>query len=334
MENWDPIKDQWVPCFKDTALNLGETTNNRLESINSKIKSVCSKYGSLLQFFTEFFAVLGALKNERQHHRLMACARCPNCLLSMDDDLRDYWNFVTPYAFRHIQDQAKFSEMVKVKEELSDDTFLIAKNDQTDVVTVSPVSCQCNYPGRIGLPCRHILKVRQLLSLSRFDETLVLYRWKNIYVNNSFTPEPCDTILVESNNTRSDDCINVQDELPQKNIVRSTKKALKTAQSLASVASEGGMKTFNERMMQMQALLESWQTGKPFHLIDTSMHSIPKTVSETIDKLFSKDHASAFVGKQNSKTIPETSLQSGDINKADQKKESDVKNRWEMMCPG
>ena len=223
LENWDPIKDQWVPCFKDTALNLGETTNNRLESINSKIKSVCSKYGSLLQFFTEFFAVLGALRNERQHHRLMACARRPNCLLSMDDDLRDYWDFVTPYALKHIQDQAKFSEMVKVKEKLSDDTFLITKHDQTDV-TISPFSCQCNYPGRIGLPCRHIMKVTQLLSLSRFDETLVLDGWKNTYVNNSFTPEPCHTIPVESNNTRSDDCINVQDELLQKKILSEAQK--------------------------------------------------------------------------------------------------------------
>ena len=135
------------------------------------------------------------------------------------------------------------------------------------------------------------MKVRQLLSLSRFDETLVLDRWKNIYVNNSFTPEPCHTILVESNNTISDDCINVQDELPHRKILSEAqkyKRALKTAQSLASAASEGGMKTFNERMMQMQALLESLQTGKPFHLIDTSMHRIPKTVSETIDKLFSK----------------------------------------------
>ena len=62
LKNWDRIKDQWVPCFKDTALNLGETTNNRLESINSKIKSVCSKYGSLLQFFYRIFRRLRSTK--------------------------------------------------------------------------------------------------------------------------------------------------------------------------------------------------------------------------------------------------------------------------------
>ena len=32
LENWYPIREQWVACFKDKHLNLGETTNNRLES--------------------------------------------------------------------------------------------------------------------------------------------------------------------------------------------------------------------------------------------------------------------------------------------------------------
>lgn len=34
MENWYPIKEQWVMCF-----NLGETTNNRLESTFNKLRA-------------------------------------------------------------------------------------------------------------------------------------------------------------------------------------------------------------------------------------------------------------------------------------------------------
>ena len=30
MENWDPIKNQWVFAIKDSHMNLGQTTNNRL----------------------------------------------------------------------------------------------------------------------------------------------------------------------------------------------------------------------------------------------------------------------------------------------------------------
>ena len=110
------------------------------------------------------------------------CFCCTSCLLSMDEDLQNYGNYVTPYAFKHIQDHEKLSEKVKVKEKLSEYTFVITKHDQTHVI-VSPVSCQCNYPGRIGLPCRYVLKVRQLLGMSRFDKSLVLDRWKNVYAN-------------------------------------------------------------------------------------------------------------------------------------------------------
>ena len=55
LQNWDPIKEQWVACFKDKTFNLGKTTNNRLESTLSKITSVCSRYASLMQFFFRGF---------------------------------------------------------------------------------------------------------------------------------------------------------------------------------------------------------------------------------------------------------------------------------------
>ena len=31
-QNWHPIKEQWVLCYRDLFPNLGEMTNNRLES--------------------------------------------------------------------------------------------------------------------------------------------------------------------------------------------------------------------------------------------------------------------------------------------------------------
>lgn len=42
-DNWAPIKEEFIECFKGRNLTLGNRTNNRLESINEKIKSVCSK---------------------------------------------------------------------------------------------------------------------------------------------------------------------------------------------------------------------------------------------------------------------------------------------------
>ncbi|CAB4023455.1 Hypothetical predicted protein [Paramuricea clavata] len=151
--------------------------------MNSKIKSVYSKYGSLLQFFILSFSQ-SLRVTERKHHRLIACARRPTLLMSIEDNLQQYGDYITPYTFKHIQDQAEFSD--------------------------------------------------------------------------------------------------------KKDLDRN-KKALKAAKALASVASEGGMKTFDEHMMQMKALLESWQTGKPFHMVSASQHSIPRNVSEKIDELFTEN---------------------------------------------
>ena len=75
MENWDPIKNQWVFAFKDSHMTLGETTKNHFESKFNKLKSACSKYASLMQFFLELFTFLGAIRNDRNHHHLMIPSR-------------------------------------------------------------------------------------------------------------------------------------------------------------------------------------------------------------------------------------------------------------------
>ena len=76
--------------------------------------------------------------------------------------------------------------------------------------------------------------------MSRFDESLN-DRWKNDYANNDFTTDHSNII---GNDDTNDVCINVQDDQPQRRILSEAqkyKKALKIAQALASVASEGGL---------------------------------------------------------------------------------------------
>ena len=170
--NWYPIKDQWVSCFKDSIFNLGETTNNRLESANAKIKSVCSRYGTLLQFFTEMSALLGVLRNERTHQQLMGPSRLPTEIESFDEDLLAYAEVLTPYAFKHVKKQVELANLLTVEQVLPEDKVVI-KSHSLGQVTVTPHTCQCTYPVKMGLPCRHILKARTVLNLSRFDKSLL-----------------------------------------------------------------------------------------------------------------------------------------------------------------
>ena len=90
LENWHPIREQWVACFKERHLNLGETTNNRLESTFSKIKSVCSRYASLLQFCSEFMSVLQCLREEGNHHYVMTMTRRGTEFEDLGKDLQDF----------------------------------------------------------------------------------------------------------------------------------------------------------------------------------------------------------------------------------------------------
>ena len=68
---------------------------------------MCSKHGSLLQFFSEVFTLLGALQNERRHTQLMVMSRISNNSLTDTVDMKTYRNLLTTYAFEELQKQAK-----------------------------------------------------------------------------------------------------------------------------------------------------------------------------------------------------------------------------------
>ena len=181
LENWHPINEQWVTCFKDKHLNLGETTNNRLESTFSKLKSVCSRYASLLQFCSEFMSVLKCLREERNHHYVMAISRRQTGYEHFTQDLQKYSQNLTPYAFKFVQQQYDSAVKVRVIAQKSSSEFSLSagsqNNNRPEPHNASPTHCTCLFFSRMALPCKHIFKVRELVGLSAFDEALVHKRW-------------------------------------------------------------------------------------------------------------------------------------------------------------
>ena len=117
MENWDPIKNQWVFEFKDLHMNLGQITNDRLESTFNKLKSVCSKYASLMQFFLEIFTFLGAIRNDRNHHDLMTLSRKETALpCAAKRDEIEYLEQLTQYTFSVVRKQLQLiDKKVEIK---------------------------------------------------------------------------------------------------------------------------------------------------------------------------------------------------------------------------
>ena len=109
MENWDSIKEQWVMFYKDQSFNFGETTNNIIKSTFRHVKNFCTKYASLMQLFNEFFSVLKAFRNQRNHSYLIALHRKSTKLEGLDSTLQQYHEYATPYAFAYIKRQWELS---------------------------------------------------------------------------------------------------------------------------------------------------------------------------------------------------------------------------------
>ena len=242
LENWHPINEQWVTCFKDKHLNLGETTNNRLESTFSKLKSVCSRYASLLQFCSEFMSVLKCLREERNHHYVMAISRRQTGYEHFTQDLQKYSQNLTPYAFKFVQQQYDSAVKVRVIAQKSSSEFSLSagsqNNNRPEPHNASPSHCTCLFFSRMALPCKHIFKVRELVGLSAFDEALVHKRWTmDFYLStNRLNSLP---ISHGQDEDHSVECITIEEN--KTNVFTQSqkfKKGLQAAQVLASLVSE------------------------------------------------------------------------------------------------
>ena len=150
-----------------------------LESTFSKFKSVCSRYASLLQFCTEFMSVLRCLREERNHHYVMTIARRQTEFEHLCKDLQEYSETLTPYAFNFVRGQYGSVAKVEVLSQKSSSDFILCgsrKKNQEPLLS-STSHCQCSFFTRMSLPCKDIFKVRELVALPAFDETLVHKRW-------------------------------------------------------------------------------------------------------------------------------------------------------------
>ena len=141
-----------------------------------------------MQFFSEFMSVLKCLREERNHHYVMAITRKETELENLREDLQPYSKHLTSYAFKY-----NTMEYYQTTDRLRP---LSIPHDQTNM--------------------EHCID----------------------YVTS--TQEKKSKTLSQS---------------------QKFKKSLQKAQVLASLVSEGGMKTFRERYEVLESLINSWQHG-------------------------------------------------------------------------
>jgi len=289
LKSWHPIRDQWVSFFKDLHMNLGETTNNRLESTFSKIKSVCHKYASLVQFFSEFHAVLECLRNERNHTFVMALARKATEIENLDNDLKRYSTFLTPYAFEFVREQFMSAQHVKVIEQAGNN-FKLTASKRSDPLAhrTTPTTCDCSFFSRMKLPCKHVFKACALSNSPLFNTSLCNSRWTmEHYRSLDRFPQPLFTEVNVASESETDVNVNIStvpDNCKNDKVLTQAQKfrrALIIAQTLASLTSEGGMKTFNQRRSVLESIVNSWKHGREVTVFDNEdMHIDDNVIDE------------------------------------------------------
>ena len=159
--NWEPTKEQWVVCFKDEVLSLGETTNNRIDS----------KFSTLRQLFDEFLTVLKTLRNERNNQFFMALTKKNNSIKYNDEIM--FAELVTPYAFKFIQQEKNVSLKVSYQVIPSSEGYDFKLVGHNGSYLCSKQSCTCNYVKKLSLPCHHIFYLRRYLNVSLYDDAIV-----------------------------------------------------------------------------------------------------------------------------------------------------------------
>ena len=184
----------------------------------------------------------------------MGLSRLPIDMDSYEEDFHAYAKILTPYAFKHLNKQMELAKIVTVQQVLPEDKIVVKSHARGQVI-VTPNTCKCTYPIKMGLPCRHILKARNMLKLSRFDPTLFSTRWTVEYYNRA-----AGKSVAPTSSSSNVDVVPVGKKCATLTQAQKFHKAMNTARTLATLASEGGMKTFKTRMADLQSLINFWQT--------------------------------------------------------------------------
>lgn len=126
----------------------------------------------------------------------------------------------------------------------------------------------------MGLPCRHIFKMRIDNKLDIFDEKLCLPRWTKKYLletQNSFQPLNNEDNLHES-------IIRVTPNLhTPKSTFEKYKHASSFTNRLSQLISGVGQKAFNHRIGIVKQMLKIWESNKEFIILPIDDKHIEST---------------------------------------------------------
>jgi len=113
----------------------------------------------------KLFIVLSCVRLERDKNAVKLVQKQP-IQMSQIPELQKYYTLLTPYAFSFLKKRFEYEDKSNIKITLQ---------------IINEYSCSCIFYNSMKLPCRHILKFRNLSLTPLFDADLCDKRWTRDY---------------------------------------------------------------------------------------------------------------------------------------------------------
>ena len=177
---------------------------------------------------------------------------------AVDVRYRSFAEKLTDYAHNCVKAKIVLAETAKFGIiQVGENTYKLKRKCNEFIVTRK--SCTCNFLKKMGLPCEHVLALRMYLHEPAFDSNLIHQRGTKEYYQSAL-----NTRFKASEGSAEKVLINVSNDQERCTLTQAQKhkKTNKVCQQIASVASESGMRQFQNKYRQLKYLLELWQKGE------------------------------------------------------------------------
>lgn len=111
---------------------------------------------------------------------------------SSDIEEQHYSKLLTAFAFRNLFPYLSSYKSVAIKVQRDDSTFAVVTS--SGLKNVTDKSCECHFFKTMGLPCKHILKIRSASKLNIFDKDLCPRRWHTTFLQEIYALQTAENL--------------------------------------------------------------------------------------------------------------------------------------------
>lgn len=278
-KNWANLTDEWVLYQTFSRRSFLNKTNNCLENFNQKLKAVIKKYSSFEDFIKNFFICVNSARVNQNINVSKELNKISTNNFPENSPEYFYQNFLTPHAFQKVFDQLQRKNFVEEILFLEETKGLVTTSE--GLLEVSDTTCECLFNKSMGLPCRHLFKLRSLKKLPLFDEKICLERWTKTYFVKSNPFFNMDDELLQF---RNNDVTITQSEVPVKSRCLSKHEKFKMMNSeclkLSNISAEVSSRIFYERLNFLKKIREKWANYQEIGIEDFEEEIIGEELSE------------------------------------------------------